>query len=427
MPTPAVSTSRRRSSLLEGASFSAVVGGLAVVVGLPGCSQEQGSQPLPSPPTVGVIEVAKQKVNPFFEFVGKTRPKESVALRARVTGFLEERAFEEGGKVEVDQVLFRIEPEQYAATVAQAEAALTAAKATLNQARVDLARYRELAETKNISQQKVDEAEARVLVEEAAVETAAADLRKTRLDLDYTEIKAPIAGRIDLAAYDVGNLVGPDSGVMATINKMDPLDVTFSIAETWYLELARIEIDSERTGQDIDEYAHVPLIKLPDGTLYEHQGTFDFFDNKVDEKTGTVLIRAEFPNPDRLLLPGQFVTVVVERREALDKVLVPQAAVLTDQAGFYVLLVNKDDKVESRRIQTGQRFGASWVVEKGLKPGERIVLYGIQKVRPGLSVKPELTAAPSVAATSEDAADIPEVEIVPEEDSSQARPSARSE
>lgn len=427
MTSPGVHLSLCRSSLFRGGGLRAIAAGLAAALGLSGCGQERAEQAAAAPPAVGVIEVATQKVNPFFEFVGKTRPKESVALRARVTGFLEERAFEEGGKVEVGQLLFRIEPEQYQATVAQAEAALAAAKATLNQARVDLARYRELAEAKNISQQKVDEAEARVLVEEAAVETAAADLRKTRLDLDYTEIKAPISGRIDLAAYDVGNLVGPDSGVMATINQMDPIDVTFAIAETWYLELAKTEIDAKSIGQDIDEHSHVPRIKLPDGSFYAHRGDFDFFDNKVDEKTGTVLIRAEFPNPDRLLLPGQFVTVVVERREALDKVLVPQAAVLTDQAGFYVLLVNQEDKVESRRIETGQRFGASWVVEKGLKPGERIILYGIQKVRPGLTVKPELAAAPSLGAMGDDSADGAEIDMAPEEDASASPPSPSAE
>jgi membrane fusion protein (multidrug efflux system) len=385
----------RRPRPSPGARLTAAVATLSAFINLTGCGQQQGESSVAEPPAVGVIEVAEQKVNPFFEFVGKTRPKERVALRARVTGFLEERSFDEGGNVERDQVLFRIEPEQYEATVAQAEAALSAAKAKLNQARVDLARYQELAKTKNVSQQKVDEAEALVLVEEAAVQTAEADLRKTRLDLEYTEIKAPIAGRIDLSAYDVGNLVGPDSGVMATINRMDPIDVTFSIAETSYLELAEAVIDARRAGEATDGYSHIPLIKLPNGEIYQYRGAFDFIDNKVDEKTGTVLIRAQFPNPDRLLLPGQFVNVVIEREEAVDKVVVPQAAVLTDQAGNYVLLVNDDNQVEYRRIEAGQRFGADWVVEQGLEPGERIVLYGIQKVRPGLTVKPESVAAPA--------------------------------
>ena len=369
--------------------------GCCLVLMLAGCGPGEQAQQTPEPPAVGVIEVAEQKVNPFHEFVGKTRAADSVALRARVTGFLEERGFDEGGTVEEGQVLFRIEPDQYRATLAQMEAALSAAEASLNRARVDLARYRELLKSNNVSQQKVDEAEAEVEVQEAAVETARADIEKARLNVDYTEIQAPIAGRIDAAALDVGNLIGPDTGVLATINRMDPIQVTFSVAETWYLEIKKQDIAHKRHTGDDDKAAFLPLLRLPDGSLYEHQGAFDFVDNKVDQKTGTVLVRAEFPNPDWLLLPGQFVTVVIEREEAVDAVMIPQAAVLTDQAGSYVLLVNGESKVEARRVELGQRFGPNLVVERGLAAGERIILYGIQKVRPGLTVTPELTAPPS--------------------------------
>jgi membrane fusion protein (multidrug efflux system) len=350
--------------------------------------------------------VTEQKVNPFFEFVGKTRPQESVALRARVTGFLESREFQEGGTVEKDQVLFTIEPERYQASLAQAQAELAAAEASLNRAKVDAARYEELLKTKNVSQQKVDEAEAEVLVQEAAVQTAQAAIKQAQLDVDYTRVRAPIAGRIDVAKLDVGNLVGPESGILATINRMDPIHVAFSIAETWYLELMEDDIAEKRSrsepeddeikrrGDEPEDFSHVPLIRLPDGRLYAHEGEFDFIDNKVDEKTGTVLVRALFPNPDRLLLPGQFVTVVIERKEAKDAVLIPQAAVLTDQGGNYVLLVGDQNRVEARRIEIGQRFGPNVVVGEGLQAGERIVMYGIQKVRPGITVKPELTEPP---------------------------------
>lgn len=364
-----------------------------------GCVPGGDAPPAAEPPSVGVIAVTEERVNPYFEFVGKTRAADTVALRARVTGFLLERAFQEGGQVETDDLLFRIEPEQYQASLAQAEAQLSAAEASLNRAQVDLARYQELAKAKNVSQQKVDEAQAEVLVQEAAVETAQADIQKAQLNVDYTEIRAPIAGRIDLAAFDVGNLVEPASGVLATINRMDPIKVAFSIAETWYLELAQAGARA-RQGQDPDELAapgkqhFVPQIRLPDGSLYAHDGWFDFFDNKVDETTGTVLIRAQFPNPDQLLLPGQFVTVVIERREAVSAVVVPQAALLTDQGGSYVLVVGDDDKVERRRVKTGQRFGTRQVIEEGLESGERIVLYGIQKVRPGIQVRPETTTPP---------------------------------
>ncbi|MEA3277888.1 MAG: efflux RND transporter periplasmic adaptor subunit [Pseudomonadota bacterium] len=362
---------------------------------LTGCSDKVPDEQAAEPAAVGVIEVTEQKVNPFFEFVGKTRAVETVELRARVTGFLESRDFKEGGDVNEGDVLFKIEPERYQASLAQADAELAATEASLNRAKVDATRYEELLKTKNISQQKVDEAEAEVLVQEAAVQTAHAAIKQAQLDVDYTQIKAPIAGRIDVATYDVGNLVGPESGVLATINKMDPIKAAFSIAETWYLELVKADLEAKQAGEGVEEITHIPLIRLPDGSLYEHPGQFDFFDNKVDEKTGTVLIRSEFPNPDRLLLPGQFVTVVIERKEAVDAVMIPQAAVLTDQGGYYVLLVDHENKVESRRIKTGQRFGANLVVKEGLSTGDRIVLYGIQKVRPGITVNPELTQAPT--------------------------------
>jgi membrane fusion protein (multidrug efflux system) len=345
-------------------------------------------------PVVGVIEVTERKVNPFFEFVAKTRAKESVSLRARVTGFLESREFEEGRDVEMGQVLFKIEPERYLAALAQAEAELAAAKASLNRAKVDAARYEELLKSNNVSQQKVDEAEAEVQVQEASVQTAEAAIKKAQLDVDYTEVKAPIAGRIDVASYDVGNLVGPDSGVLATINKMDPIHVVFSIAETWYLQLVQADIELKKAGREKNEASHVPLVRLPGGSMYDYSGKFDFFDNKVDERTGTVLVRAVFPNPDRLLLPGQFLTIVIEREEAKDAVVIPQAAVLTDQGGRYVLLVNSENKVEVRRVETGQRFGANWEVAEGLRAGERIILTGAQKVRPGIAVEPEPTEMP---------------------------------
>jgi membrane fusion protein (multidrug efflux system) len=341
-----------------------------------------------------VIEVTRQEVNPFFEFVGKARPKESVALRARVTGFLEGREFQEGGDVEKGRVLFKIEPERYQASLAQAQAELAAAEASLNRAKVDAARYEELLKTNNVSQQKVDEAEAEVLVQQAAVQTAQAAINQAQLDVDYTQVRAPISGRIDVAKYDVGNLVGPESGILATINRMDPIQVVFSIAETWYLELVQAGKTAEQSGQETDEFSHVPLIRLPNGSMYEHKGDFDFVDNKVDEKTGTVLVRAVFPNPDRLLLPGQFVTIVIERKEPIDAVTIPQAAVLTDQGGAYVLLVDGENEVQSRRVETGQRFGPNLLVSEGLKAGDRIVLYGIQKVRPGIKVEVERVEPP---------------------------------
>jgi membrane fusion protein (multidrug efflux system) len=340
------------------------------------------------PPAVGFIEAARQAVNPYHVFVGRTRAFESVEIRARVTGQLESRDFDEGGQVQAGQILFRIEPGRYQAKFAQAEAELAAAEADLNRARVDLARFEELLKANNVAAQQVDEARAEVLVRHAAVKTAKAAIALAQLDLDYTEIRAPIAGRIDIARYDVGNLVGPDAGVLARINLMDPMSVTFSISETAYLRILRERQAAEAAGEKVRDTRHVPRIRLPDGSIYEHPGEFDFIDNKVDEQTGTILVRAVFPNPS-LLLPGQFVNVVLERQDASEAIVIPQAAVLTDQAGRYVLIVNDQQKIEVRRVVTGQTYGIGWEIKDGLAPADRVVLYGIQQVRPGLAVKAE--------------------------------------
>lgn len=364
------------------------VGLLALLVAA--CGPGTVQAPDTTPPAVGVVETAEREVNPYFEFVGKTQAFASVALRARVTGFLQSRDFEEGGMVEAGQVLFRIQPEQYEAMLAQAEGELAAATASLNRARVDQQRFEELVKSKNVPQMRVDESRAEVLVQEAAVKKAEAAIARAQLDLGYTEVRAPIDGRIDVASLHVGNLVGPDSGVLSTINKMDPIQVVFSIAESWYLELARLHIAREQAGSAVaDREVVVPRLRLDDGEFYGHRGRLDFFDNKVDPKTGTVRMRAEFPNPDRLLLPGQFVTVLIERERPRRAVLIPQATVLTDQGGNYVLLVNAEDQVEVRRIRAGQRFGADLLVEEGLGVGERLIYSGLQKVRPGIAVKPE--------------------------------------
>lgn len=368
---------------------------VAAMLLLAGCGAQAPTEQAAEPPAVGVIQVGEERVNPFSEFVGKTSAQASVALRARVTGFLEQRGFQDGGDVQAGQTLFEIEPDQYQATLAQAEASVAAAEASLNRAQVDLKRYQELRKNNNVSQQEVDKAQAEVLVQEAAVATARADVQKAELNVEYTKITAPIDGRIDVAAFDVGNLIGPDSGVLATINRMDPIYVGFSLAETWYLNVSRVARQRSEQGGNVDAAAFVPRLRLADGSLYEHPGRFDFVGNQVDEATGTVQVRAEFPNPDGLLLPGQFATVIIERADAVDAILLPQAAMLTDQGGSYVLLVNDEDVVQARRIRTGQRFGANVVVVDGLAAGERVVLYGIQKVRPGLKVTPELSAGPS--------------------------------
>lgn len=391
IPESHIIPGRRPTCLLRSAAgLLALTGAL----GLAACGKGAPPEADTTPPAVGVVEVTRQDINPSHDFVGKIRAQNSVALRARVEGFLLEQGFDEGGHVAKDQVLFRIEPHQYEAALAQARAKLASEEASLTRATLERERLESLRENQSASQQQLDNAVAAELASKAGVQSAEAGVQKAELDLSYTEVRTPIAGAIDQAAYDVGNLIGPSSGVLATVNSLDPIAATFSISEALYLEASARALENNRGIRDPNgERAMQPRIRLPDGTLYPEVGRFDFFDNKVDEATGTILVRAEFANPDNMLLPGQFVTVVLEQSETKQALLIPQAAVLTDQAGRYVLVVDAENKVQVRRIETGQRFGADWQVTGGLEEGERIILHGLQKVRPGIAVAPELTQA----------------------------------
>ena len=208
----------------------------------------------------------------------------------------------------------------------------------------------------------------------ASIQEAQAELQQAQINLGYTEIHAPIAGRISRADFSVGNLVGPDSGVLATIVSQDPIYVTFPVSQRELLA------HRGRRGEP------VVRVTLPDGTLYEHAGKLNFQDVRVDPGTDTLTVRAELPNPDRVLIDGQFVGVRVERGEPKRVLAVPQAAVQVNQAGPYVLVVGDDDKVAARRVRLGALEGVQVVVEDGLSEGERVIVEGIQKVRPGMAV-----------------------------------------
>lgn len=343
--------------------------------------------PEPPPPAVQVAPVEEATINTAYRMVGRTLAVESVDLVARVPGFLERRTFEEGSDVERGQLLFEIERAPYTAAAASAEAGVATAEATLANARQYLKRLQSVQEGA-VAAADLDAAKAAEREAQAGLKAARARLDSARVDLGYTLIKAPISGRIDRAAVTEGNLVGPDTGVLATIVRLDPMYVTFTASER---DVLNVRQEALEQGAALPTF--VPTLELANGRKYEAPGEVNFVDNRVDPTTGTLTIRATFPNPDLLLLPGQFVTVTAERQQPRQVLLVPQKAVQQDQAGPSVMVVDAANKVEERRVILGERHETGWVVEKGLEAGERVIVEGLQKARPGAVVAP--TAAES--------------------------------
>lgn len=353
---------------------------------LAGCDDQAEQTPAAAPPpAVAVVEVTRQPVTPSVSFTGRVVAVDKVDLRARVTGFLERRAFTEGQDVQKGDLLFVIEQAPFEAEVARAEAEVARAEASRAEAQATLARVQEAVQSGAVSEQELDQATAAAAMAQAEVLAAQAELKTARLNLSYTEIEAPIAGRIGRSAYTVGNLVGPDSDVLATIVSQDPIYVTFPVS-------TRVLLNAQRRAARAEDL--VVRARLPDGTVYEHPGRIGFADIEVNESTDTIAIRAEFPNPERLLVDGQFVNVFVETEQPQQRIVIAQSALQVDQAGQYVLTVNDESTVEQRRIETGQALEGRVVVASGLNEGDRVIVEGLQKVRPGQEVQATVVPAP---------------------------------
>jgi membrane fusion protein (multidrug efflux system) len=356
---------------------------LVGAITLAGCGQEQAASPqaAPAPPAVTVAPVETGDVTAKHEFVGRVEAVNKVDLRARVTGFLEQRLFQEGQEVKAGDLLFVIEQPPYQATVNQRKAEVASAEANKANTAAQLKRGEELVKSNNIARSEVDIRQANDQMAAASIEGAQAELEQAKINYGYTEIRAPIDGKIGRAGYTTGNLVGPDSGVLATIVSREPMYVTFPVSAAIIVQAQR-----EAGGELPDPSTFVVRIKLPDGSVYQHPGKIDFLSNQVAQGTDTLTARAVFPNPERLLVDGQFVSVTVESGQPMTALVVPQGAVPVDQAGPYVLVVGTDNKVEQRRLTLGAAQGTNVVVQSGLKQGERIIVGGIQKVRPGMQV-----------------------------------------
>jgi membrane fusion protein (multidrug efflux system) len=355
------------------------------------CSEKQASAPPQLPPAnVSVIETKARDVPLFLEFVGQTSGLKDIDIRARVEGFLEGLHFQEGSDVRKGDLLYTLESQPFEEKVATRMSHVAEAKTMLAKTKGDLDRYEPLARINAVSQSDLDAARAAYEAATASLEAARANLRAARIELGYTKIYSPIDGIIGKTQAKVGDFVGrePNPVILNTVSRVDTILVTFYITETQYLEVAR-HLSRMAPEKRDDRDAMLELI-LIDGSVYEHKGKGDFVDREVDTTTGAMLVQASFPNPEKLLRPGQFVRVRVRSRVIKDGILIPQRCVMELQGLFSVFVVTADNKVETREITIGPKVGSHWLITGGLKPGEKVIYEGLQKARDGASVKPAM-------------------------------------
>lgn len=346
------------------------------------------------PPIVAVEPVGTSDVNIYGEYAGRIRAQQFVEVRARVEGYLEKMFFEEGTHIDKGQTLFIIDQKVYKARAEKARAQLLKARANSQKAERDLARIRPLYEQNAASQLDLDNAEAAYESAKAEESVAAADLTQAELTLSYTRVTSPISGYVSERSADIGTLVGPGGkSLLATVVKSDSVLVDFSMTALDYLNSKNrnVNIGQRDTNREWEPFV---TVTLADGSVYPHRGLVDFASPQVDPATGTFSVRAEMPNPDHVLLPGEFTRVRVLKDVRTDAISVPAKAVEIERGGAYIYVVRPDSVVERRFVETGPEAGNNIIIERGVAAGENIVTEGFHKLRHGMKVLPQ-TSAPS--------------------------------
>jgi membrane fusion protein (multidrug efflux system) len=367
---------------LRSRACAAAVLVLSVAAAVPATAQQ--AQP-PAVP-VGTVYAERQPISDIRDFVGRVEATGRVDIRARVQGYLEQVLFKEGDIVKKGDQLYQIEKGLFQAAVEAAKGALERSKAAKTLTAIQLQRAQELLEKSAGTAVARDQALAADQQAQGQILADQANLDTANINLGYTDIASPIAGKVSKTNVTAGNVVGPDSGVLTLIVSQDPMYISFPVSQRELLQ-------AQLSGRGLDLTNIKIKIRFADGSTYKHEGTVNFIDVSVDRATDTVLARATMPNPDGTLIDGQLVSVAVEAGAPQDKVVVPQSALISDQQGVYVFAV-EDGKAVVKRIKTGGESGANIVVDEGLKGGEQIIVEGLQSIRPGQAVQ----AAP--AATS---------------------------
>jgi membrane fusion protein, multidrug efflux system len=367
---------------------------LAVLAALSaGCKKEEA--PPPPPPAVEVATVVQKDVPIFQEWIGSLDGFVNAEIRPQIEGYVLKRSYNEGFLVHAGDTLFEIDPRQFQANYDQAKAALAQNEATLANAKTTVARYRPLAAQKAISQQELDDAETRQQTAQANTAAAQAALEKAKLDLGWTKIASPIDGIAGVAKSQVGDLVNRLT-VMTTVSQVNPIKVNFNPSEQEYLVWTAKHGSPEKSLKANQSLDQGPLqLILSDGSVFPHRGRAILIGREVDVKTGTIQLAGAFPNPGNVLRPGQYAKVRVALDVKKGAILVPQRAVAELQGSYQVAVVGPDNKVTIKVVKTGPLEGNLWVIEEGLKPGDRIVVEGLQRVRSGMTVVPKEAGSPA--------------------------------
>jgi RND family efflux transporter MFP subunit len=362
------------------------------------------------PPEVLVVPVAQRDVPLYSSWVGTIQGYVNAEIRPKVQGYLLTQNYKNGGVVKEGQLLFQIDPRQFKASLDQSVGALESAKAILKKTELDVARYKPLAAQGAVSQEELDNAVQQNEANKAAVFQAQANVEQAQLNLDWTKVNSPISGIAGINNAQIGDLVG-NTSVLTTVSTVDPIKVQFPISEQEYLRFAdKINRDSE-TGEVSPDSPKIEIV-LANGSVYPEQGRFYAVDRQVDERTGTLLVQAVFPNSQNVLRPGGYALVRAATNVAKNALVIPQRAVLDLQGKFQVYVV-AGDKVTVRDVTPGPRINSDWVIDKGLEPGDSIVVEGLQKIRDGATVvakqapasdAPGMAPAPAKAGSTQPAA-----------------------
>jgi RND family efflux transporter MFP subunit len=389
---------RRKRSVIGRIQFGAAISACAALsFALMGC-EAQKAAPAPPPPDVVVTPVVQKDVPIYNEWVATLDGYDNAQIQPQVTGYIVAQTYREGSPVKKGQVLFEIDPRPFQAILDQAKAQLAQAQAQLGKTKLDVDRDTPLAKERAIAQSQLDNDVQANLAAIASVKSSEAQVEQAQLNLDFCHVTSLLDGIAGIATVQIGNLVSP-TAVLTSVSRVEPIKAYFPISEQTYMKFAK-RINTANRRDDMEEIKDAPTLQLilADGTVYAHPGKILYTDRQVDITTGTIRVASSFPNPENILRPGQFGRIRAATETVNGALLVPQKAVNELQGMYQIAVVGDGNKVSIRSVKVGDRSGENWIIQDGVKPGEMVIVEGLQKVRDGSLVKPKQQTAPAPGA-----------------------------